>query len=261
MALFIHGVPATHTLWRPIVERVAEERHCILPDLPGFGGSPAPHSLLTIADRAAEVLAAADRLGVEKFDLVGHSYGGAVALTLAASAPERIRSLALLTPLTPTPPPLARLTGRMRFMRVVSRLWRMAPGPLRRAFISSIWTRVNYGAAWQRERAREVAREADRPGMIETIGGAISNANFEAYERAIATLSQHKLPILLLSCGRDRVIPGTEQQKLLEHLTEAHHHHIDDGTHLPMWQYPDRVVTMIRELWERGEGGEARSGQ
>jgi pimeloyl-ACP methyl ester carboxylesterase len=78
----------------------------IAPDLPGFGASPAPDEVIgadAYADIVAELLDSFDRPPV----LVGHSFGGRVAVCLAAKAPDRVSSLVL------TGVPLIRLeTGR-----------------------------------------------------------------------------------------------------------------------------------------------------
>ena len=99
--MMLHGNPATHTLWRPLVDSLSARHTTIVPDLPGFGGSPAPESrrMFALESLARIILEFADLQGLERFDLIGHSFGGAVAATVAALAPERIRSLVLITPL------------------------------------------------------------------------------------------------------------------------------------------------------------------
>ena len=67
------------------------------PDLPGYGGSPAldpdAYAVPALATLIAELAAT---LGWERFDLLGHSWGGAIACHLAASRPELVRSLVLV---------------------------------------------------------------------------------------------------------------------------------------------------------------------
>lgn len=65
-------------------------------DFPGFGESAEPVRPFTVADYAAEVLALADEIGADSFALVGHSFGGRVALEIAAKHPERVGALALV---------------------------------------------------------------------------------------------------------------------------------------------------------------------
>ena len=67
------------------------------PDLPGYGGSPpvAPdeYAVPALAERMARL---ADDLGWDRFVLVGHSWGGAIACHLAAARPQRVEALVLV---------------------------------------------------------------------------------------------------------------------------------------------------------------------
>jgi pimeloyl-ACP methyl ester carboxylesterase len=70
---------------------------CIAPDLPGFGYSDAPDhgEIEAYARNLAEALAI---LGIERFTLVGHSLGGAIATALAELLPDKVGALVLLAP-------------------------------------------------------------------------------------------------------------------------------------------------------------------
>lgn len=68
--------------------------HCL--SLPGFGGTPEPPRPYTVGDYADEVLATMEREGVENAVFVGHSFGGRVALEIAAKHPEKAVALALV---------------------------------------------------------------------------------------------------------------------------------------------------------------------
>lgn len=72
-------------------------------DLPGHGASAhrAPGHDYAFADWIHDVLDALDALGWDRADLLGHSMGGAIAGTVAAAAPERVRRLALIEALGP----------------------------------------------------------------------------------------------------------------------------------------------------------------
>jgi pimeloyl-ACP methyl ester carboxylesterase len=64
----------------------------------GFAGSSRHDGLLSISGQATDCLGLLRHLGVERAHVVGHSYGGVVALQLALDAPEAVRSLSLLEP-------------------------------------------------------------------------------------------------------------------------------------------------------------------
>lgn len=105
--LLLHGLLVTHHAFRAILDPLAmgtpthpEGRRVIALDLLGCGESDRPdpdraegYALPWLAARVDEALGA---LGVERFDLLGHSFGGAVALQLASAAPERVRRLVLV---------------------------------------------------------------------------------------------------------------------------------------------------------------------
>lgn len=72
--------------------------HIVALDLPGHGLSDhkSQQATYNIWDDLLDILAIADQLGWQQFTLLGHSRGGIMSVLLAASAPQRIRSLVLL---------------------------------------------------------------------------------------------------------------------------------------------------------------------
>jgi pimeloyl-ACP methyl ester carboxylesterase len=91
--LFIHGsVVGAEQTWRKQLS-LAERWTLILPNRPGFGASPP----LERGDFEAEAPLFAELLG-DGAHLVGHSYGGVIALLAAARRPEAVRSLTVSEP-------------------------------------------------------------------------------------------------------------------------------------------------------------------
>jgi pimeloyl-ACP methyl ester carboxylesterase len=121
--VLVHGLGAQlRNFTYALVEPLAANFHIICVDRPGCGYSTRPPqvsaSLCGQADTIAQLLAA---LGVDRPIIVGHSYGGAVALALALNHPARVGGLALLAPLThaqDAPPPA------FRDLAIASRLLR-----------------------------------------------------------------------------------------------------------------------------------------
>lgn len=95
----LHASASSSGQRRALTERLAGSRRVIAADLYGYGQSPAwPHDrLLTVADEM-RLLAPVWQEAGDCFDLVGHSYGGAIALYAALAHPERIRTLTLYEP-------------------------------------------------------------------------------------------------------------------------------------------------------------------
>jgi pimeloyl-ACP methyl ester carboxylesterase len=88
--LLFHGNPSNAGDWAPFLERLEGRRHAIAPDLLGWGKSDRPESFHWTMDALAgwigELIAA---LGVQRFDLVVHDWGG-IALATAVHSPESV---------------------------------------------------------------------------------------------------------------------------------------------------------------------------
>jgi pimeloyl-ACP methyl ester carboxylesterase len=101
--VFVHGNVSSSTFWEETMLRLPDGFRGIAVDLRGYGDTErAPiDATLGMSDHAADVLAAADALGLKRFHLVGHSMGGGVAMKMLLAAPERVRSLVLVDPVSP----------------------------------------------------------------------------------------------------------------------------------------------------------------
>jgi pimeloyl-ACP methyl ester carboxylesterase len=99
--VLVHSSGLSSQQWGPIVPRLAAAHRVLAPDLLGYGGSdpwPDPDNFDLAADLAI-VRAVIEHAGAP-VHLVGHSYGGVLAMLAAREAPTRVRSLALYEPVT-----------------------------------------------------------------------------------------------------------------------------------------------------------------
>jgi pimeloyl-ACP methyl ester carboxylesterase len=106
--VLIHGLATNLSFWffGP-APRLAAHHQVIMYDLRGHGRSAMPHAGYGLDAMAADLRALLDRVGIAKADLVGHSFGGRVALTFAAQYPERVENLVVAdTPLRALQPPM-----------------------------------------------------------------------------------------------------------------------------------------------------------
>jgi pimeloyl-ACP methyl ester carboxylesterase len=95
--LFVHGTPTWSFEWRHVVRALAPRWRCIAPDHLGFGLSDRPRDFpYTPEAHAANLAHFVDALGLQRFTLVVHDYGGPIALSLALGRPERVRRLVLI---------------------------------------------------------------------------------------------------------------------------------------------------------------------
>lgn len=104
--LALHGVGGHGARWWQLAERQLADFHVIAPDLRGHGRSD-PHPPWTLEQHAADLLAVIDSYALSALAVVGHSFGGAVALHLARLAPQRVSKLVLLDPVVGVHPSLA----------------------------------------------------------------------------------------------------------------------------------------------------------
>jgi pimeloyl-ACP methyl ester carboxylesterase len=103
--LLIHGAFLADALAPLLAEPALTDRYRVINyHRRGYAGSSRPEGVVGIAQQAADARALLTHLGVDRAHLVGHSYGGCVALQLAIDAPERVQSLALLEPALLTVP-------------------------------------------------------------------------------------------------------------------------------------------------------------
>ncbi|HEV8055940.1 MAG TPA: alpha/beta hydrolase [Nocardioidaceae bacterium] len=91
--VLLHSGVADSGMWLGTREVLADSFTVITPDLRGYGQTPLPGERYS---DAADVLALLEHLGVQRFSLVGSSYGGHVALQVASAAADRVERLVLL---------------------------------------------------------------------------------------------------------------------------------------------------------------------
>ncbi len=100
-----HGAPSSGAAFTPFLTAMAERRHVLALDIPGYGASDRPEQRLDIAGyaeimgKALEGAFAGDTLrgGDRRIDLFGHATGALIAAELARQRPDRVRRLVLMS--------------------------------------------------------------------------------------------------------------------------------------------------------------------
>ncbi len=103
--LLIHGSHIAGT-FRPLTKEpaLADHYQLIRYQRRGFAGSGSPPASFSIGEQASDARSLLSHLGIERVHVIGHSYGGVIALQLALDEPEVVRSLAVLEPALITVP-------------------------------------------------------------------------------------------------------------------------------------------------------------
>jgi pimeloyl-ACP methyl ester carboxylesterase len=95
--LILHGWGSSSDSWVEVQRMLAEKGYrVIVPDLPGFGKTQAPLDIWGVEEYADFVSQFAEQMGIEKFVLVGHSFGGQTAIQFAIAHPEKVEKLVLI---------------------------------------------------------------------------------------------------------------------------------------------------------------------
>lgn len=93
--IFLHGFPESHRTWRHQMAELARDHYVIAPDQRGFARSSKPTEIsdYTPDKMVADLFALADVLGLTRFTLAAHDWGGAIGWAAALKHPERIARL------------------------------------------------------------------------------------------------------------------------------------------------------------------------
>jgi pimeloyl-ACP methyl ester carboxylesterase len=94
--LLLHGIPTSSRQFEPLLIRLSDRYHLVAPDYPGFGHSdwPNPKKFAYTFDHIAEIMNHfTEALGLSRYTLYMHDYGGPVGFRMALAHPERVQSL------------------------------------------------------------------------------------------------------------------------------------------------------------------------
>jgi pimeloyl-ACP methyl ester carboxylesterase len=96
--ILLHGFPESHRTWRHQIADLAKDHFVLAPDQRGFARSSKPEGVenYTPDKPVADMIALADRFDLERFTLVGHDWGGAIAWMAALNHPDRVARLIII---------------------------------------------------------------------------------------------------------------------------------------------------------------------
>ncbi|HTK65818.1 MAG TPA: alpha/beta hydrolase [Pseudonocardia sp.] len=168
--LLLHGFPEAGLQWSHQVAALgAEGFRAVAPDQRGYspGVRPERASDYSIDLLVGDVLAIADELGWQRFDLVGHDWGGAVAWWTADAHPERLRSLSVVS--TPHPAALGealRSDEEQRMMSQYMTEWREKSTERRMLADNAKALRAIFDRRVEHSRVDEYVQRLSEPGAL-----------------------------------------------------------------------------------------------
>jgi pimeloyl-ACP methyl ester carboxylesterase len=257
--VLLHGQPGSPADWQQVAARLPVRLHAVAPDRPGYGSSPLPAG--GFAANARAVLDELDSRHIKRAVLVGHSYGGGVALSAASMAPSRVEAVVLLASVGPGCvngwDRLLAAPGAGQLCALVA--WRLTPW-IARARLA--WLGRRRGGAlrpdehvnWQvwghvGEGRGRLWRTflAEQRTLLRELGDL---------ERAIGSV---QAPVLLLADPRDTLVPIDTARRLARALPDARLQLVHGvGHHLPR-RAPDAVADAIAAFLAATEESARRS--
>jgi pimeloyl-ACP methyl ester carboxylesterase len=117
--MLVSGLGGTGSYWNPNLPAFAKRHQVIVHDHRGMGKSSRSRIRYSVDQMTADLLAVMDHLRIEKAHLVGHSTGGAIGQTLAATHPDRLLSLVISASWTKADPYFRRMFEARRALLTV----------------------------------------------------------------------------------------------------------------------------------------------
>lgn len=258
--VLVHGWPQHWWLWRGVIPALVDAGYrTICPDLRGHGWTDAPRGGYEKEQFAHDLLAAVDALGVDRFRIVGHDWGGFAAFLIALDEPARVERLLALSIIHPW---LRRGGGPLDVARAVasaSYQYVLATPLLGRAVVQRtpaiklMMGRGSAGYAWP-----DPVREAYAAGWREPERAAATSALYRTFLlRELAPLLGGRyrgrrlaVPTVLLYGTGDPVVTPERQRGWEEHADDMHVEQVEGGHFLPD-ERPGLIAERALELFGR----------
>jgi pimeloyl-ACP methyl ester carboxylesterase len=249
--VLLHGQPGAASDWDAVVERLADDVRPLVLDRPGYRANPAPAGDFLANARA--VLTELDAAGADDAVLVGHSYGGGVALSVARLAPQRVAGLVLVASVGPDC-----LNGWDRLLA--------APVAGTVCALAAWWLTPWFARA----RLERIERLRNRPleddeyinwdvwGQARHAHGPMwrtflteQRALVRGLDDLVSALPSMSAPTLVLADPEDGMVPIATARALARLLPRAQLELIEEGGHHLPRQTPQAVADAIAVLLER----------
>ncbi len=250
--LLLHGLGCDHTTWLPVMAALSRRYTVIAPDLLGHGCSDKPRADYSVGGYANGMRDLLTVLGIDKVTVVGHSFGGGVAMQFGYQFPERTERMVLVAPggLGPEVTPAIRavtLPGFHQLMGVVT-----LPG-VRQATTLGLRTLAATGIPQVRDLDEVAAivesfKDPRARGAIRRVVSSVVDWRGQVVTMVDRAYLTQAMPMCIVWGADDAVIPVRHAATAAEFAPGATVEVIDDAGHFPHKDHPQRFVRILDDF-------------
>ncbi|MEO8074598.1 MAG: alpha/beta hydrolase [Acidobacteriota bacterium] len=246
--ILIHGYTSSTYVWHTVAPMFADQNfHVIAVDLLGFGYSDKPAWFeYSIASQARQIERFMDRMGIGRAVLVGSSYGGAVASTVALDYPERVGKLVLADAVINDEvknQPILKLASVVGLGELFAPFLLDSKRFLRYRMKNTIAPQ-NHHLITQ-ERIDSSHRPLSAANAHHSVLSSARNWDANRIEKDAYLINQ---PTLIVWGEEDQVIPLRNGEKLQQEILNSKLFVLKDCGHVPQEEKPERFVELVSEF-------------
>lgn len=269
--IFLHGFPESHRTWRHQIAHFSDRFRCIAPDQRGYRGSSKPQevSAYTPDKLIGDVFQLADALGVERFTIVGHDWGGAIAWGVALFGQATGRVTRAVIANAPHPGVFQKLLWTHAGQRASSQYMRAFRDPANDALVrdhglaamllKAFGDRPMNLAMEEEERNALLADWQDRDaafGMLNWYRASPMDvppieAPYAVPDGAAQAVPKLNVPTLVVWAMDDLALPPANLDGLEDHVADLTIAKVPDCGHFVPWEAPEQVNSAMEEFLAR----------
>jgi pimeloyl-ACP methyl ester carboxylesterase len=252
VVLLLHGLGCDHTTWEPVIDSLSRRYTVIAPDLLGHGLSDKPRADYSVGGYANGMRDLLTCLGIDRATVLGHSFGGGVAMQFAYQFPERTERLVLVASggLGPEVSPIIRAITTPGFHPVMGALTLPGVRHVGKAGLRSL-AKLPSRHTRDLDEVAEIYESFKDPAARHAIRHVVRAV--VDWRGQIVTMSDRAyltqlMPMAVLWGADDQVIPVAHAERAARLAPDARVEVIPNAGHFPHKDHPQRFAKIVHEF-------------